>query len=137
MSTLQKSTGLMKYNWYFSLLCTVGFLVSTTLQVDTTKFYRENVLHLDYKGQLLGVLPFLGPGPRRFCVTYLPGDPELTDTTPTLGLPGWYVYMRDGHGGILGVRLTNCWEPCLRRNWIYEFIGTFPHRKIWGQASRF
>ncbi|KAL5011649.1 hypothetical protein ScPMuIL_010200 [Solemya velum] len=85
------------------ILPSVGFLVSTTLQTDTTKFYRENVLHLDFQGHLLGILPLLGPGPRRFCATYLTGNSEWAEKKTTLGGPGWYVYMRDGHSGILGL----------------------------------
>ncbi|XP_067663372.1 uncharacterized protein [Haliotis asinina] len=78
------------------------FLVSLTMQEDQS-FYREHVFHYDCYGKILGVLPFLGPGPRCFCVEYLKGQEDVTDTD--CGTRGWYVFMRDGHEGIIGVHL--------------------------------
>ncbi|XP_071087347.1 uncharacterized protein [Haliotis cracherodii] len=80
------------------------FLVSTTLQ-EGGSFYREHVFHYDRHGKILGVLPFLGPGPRCFSVEYLKGWEDETNADSECGRAGWHVFMRDGHEGIIGVRL--------------------------------
>ncbi|XP_046561775.1 uncharacterized protein LOC124270750 isoform X2 [Haliotis rubra] len=82
----------------------VDFLVSVTVQKGgEDNFYREHVFHYNHHGKILGVLPFLGPGPRCFCVEYLKELDGVTDTD--CGRRGWHVFMRDGHEGIIGVRL--------------------------------
>ncbi|XP_067663374.1 uncharacterized protein [Haliotis asinina] len=82
----------------------VDFLVSVTVQKGgEDNFYREHVFHYNHHGKILGILSFLGPGPRCFCVEYLKGWEQVTDTD--CGRRGWHVFMRDGHEGIIGVRL--------------------------------
>ncbi|XP_048239491.1 uncharacterized protein LOC125372858 [Haliotis rufescens] len=84
----------------------VDFLVSVTVQKEgEDNFYREHVFHYDGHGKILGVLPFLGPGPRCFCVEYLKGQEDEANTDSECGRRGWHVFMRDGHQGIIGVRL--------------------------------
>ncbi|XP_069131367.1 uncharacterized protein [Argopecten irradians] len=82
-----------------------GFLVTWTQQYDSNKDYEENLFYFNKESELLGVLPCLGKGPRSFSPLYLPGDPDTQTDFPGYGLPGWYVYMRDGHDGIIGVKL--------------------------------
>lgn len=92
----------------------VGYLVSTTFHhKGWVSFYRETVCQLSPSGQLLSILPCLGPGPREFCPVLLPphpreeGEGEWEDGKP--GCAAWHVYMRDGHEGIITVRL---WRDC-------------------------
>ncbi|KAK7482278.1 hypothetical protein BaRGS_00026521 [Batillaria attramentaria] len=86
---------------------TVGYLVSTTMHAQTDLFYRETVYHLSPAGHLLGVLPFLGPGPREFFPVLLPParGSESEDTPGASEAASWHVYMRDGHEGIIAVKL--------------------------------
>ncbi|XP_061188072.1 uncharacterized protein LOC133196158 [Saccostrea echinata] len=79
---------------------TVGFLVTFTQHNALSEAYIEHLCHYNFDGKLLGVLPCLGPGPRSFCHTHLPGDPEG-------GSGGLYLYMRDGHNGIVGINLND------------------------------
>ncbi|XP_064615741.1 uncharacterized protein LOC135479766 [Liolophura sinensis] len=86
----------------------VGFLV--TAGVHSSNFaYCENLYHVDYDGNVRGILPCLGLGPRSFfsfphqgrAVTSPGGEMNSDQTHP---LAGWYVYMRDGHGGLRPLR---------------------------------
>ncbi|KAK7100987.1 uncharacterized protein [Littorina saxatilis] len=90
---------------------TPGYLISTTMHKGwSTLFYRETVCRLSPSGQLLSILPCLGPGPRDFCPVLLPPPPpsgqqgEGAGLNPSSGA-AWHVYMRDGHEGIIAVRL--------------------------------
>ncbi|XP_046372005.2 uncharacterized protein LOC124146019 isoform X2 [Haliotis rufescens] len=85
----------------------VGFLVSVSLQDPSQVNYRETLYHYNYRGELLAVLPFLGPGPRNMFPALLPGTREAAAHDPLLGKPGWYVFLRDGHEGIMGTRLCD------------------------------
>ncbi|XP_067661333.1 uncharacterized protein [Haliotis asinina] len=87
----------------YSINAQVGFLVSFKMQHHNIQLQREHVFHYSHHGKILGILPFLGPGPRCFCVEYLKGQEEVTDRD--CGRRGWHVFMRDGHEGIMGVRL--------------------------------
>ncbi|XP_062576431.1 uncharacterized protein LOC134238321 [Saccostrea cucullata] len=78
----------------------VGFLVTFTQHNAQSEAYVEHLCHYSFDGRLLGVLPCLGPGPRSFCHAHLPGDPEG-------GSGGLYLYMRDGHNGIMGIQLND------------------------------
>ncbi|OWF47095.1 uncharacterized protein LOC110454844 [Mizuhopecten yessoensis] len=82
-----------------------GYLLSWTQQEDSAKEYKEHLSYFSNNSELLGVLPCLGKGPRSFCPLYLPGDTDTQTDNPGYGLPGWYVYMRDGHDGIIAVKL--------------------------------
>ena len=89
-------------------LVSVGYLVSTTFHhKESRSFYRETVCQLSPSGQLLSILPCLGPGPRDFCPVLLPPQPnqegEGEGSNP--GCATWHVYMRDGHEGFIAVRL--------------------------------
>ncbi|XP_048773357.2 uncharacterized protein LOC125678734 isoform X3 [Ostrea edulis] len=75
-----------------------GFLLTFTQHNSLSEAYVEHLCHYSFDGKLLGILPCLGPGPRSFCHAHLPGDPES-------GGRGLYLYMRDGHNGILGIQL--------------------------------
>jgi hypothetical protein len=52
-------------------------------------------------------LPFLGASPFSFCAVYLSSDRDIQDRYPGYGSSGWHVYMRDGHGGIIGLKLSD------------------------------
>ncbi|XP_062601305.1 uncharacterized protein LOC134263024 [Saccostrea cucullata] len=78
----------------------VGFLVTFTQHSAQSEAYTEHLCHYSFDGRLLGVLPCLGPGPRSFCHAHLPADPEG-------GSGGLYLYMRDGHNGIMGIHLND------------------------------
>ncbi|XP_033742371.1 uncharacterized protein LOC117328885 [Pecten maximus] len=82
-----------------------GYLLSWTQQNKLAKEYKEHVSYFSKDSELLGILPCVGTGPRSFCPLYLPGDTETQKENPEYGLPGWYVYMRDGYDGIIGVKL--------------------------------
>ncbi|XP_050413870.2 uncharacterized protein LOC126828251 [Patella vulgata] len=83
----------------------LGFLISTTQHYNISDHYREQVFHYNFDGVLLGVLPFLGPGPRDMFTLYLSGDTKTTQRYSRLGQQGRYVFMRDGHGGIMSIWL--------------------------------
>ncbi|XP_021362010.1 uncharacterized protein LOC110455905 [Mizuhopecten yessoensis] len=72
---------------------------------ETAEVYREHVFQVDYDARLRGMLPFLGYGPRSFLPVYLPGDSDIQAKHPGHGQAGWYVFMRDGHEGIIGIKL--------------------------------
>lgn len=77
----------------------VGLLVSTTMYVRGTDYYRENLFYFKLDGHCYGLLPCLGHGKRSFHPVYLHGNKGEGHQ------PGWYVYMRDGHNGIICVQL--------------------------------
>ncbi|XP_061188073.1 uncharacterized protein LOC133196160 [Saccostrea echinata] len=79
---------------------TEGFLVTFTQHSALSEACIEHLCHYNFDGKLLGVLPCLGPGPRSFCHTHLPGDPKG-------GSGGLHLYMRDGHNGIVGIHLND------------------------------
>ncbi|XP_005111374.1 uncharacterized protein LOC101849571 [Aplysia californica] len=79
-----------------------GLLVSCTHH-NGENLYRENLFHLNMKGEITGCLPMLGPGPRSFFPCLLPDNPDVTAASPEHGRGGYYVYMRDGHEGIIAV----------------------------------
>ena len=81
--------------FYFS----VGLLVSTTMYVKDTEYYRENLFYFKLDSHCYGLLPCLGRGKRSFHPVYLHGNKGEGHQ------PGWYVYMRDGHNGIICVQL--------------------------------
>ena len=68
------------------------------MYVKAVEYHRQNVFHFKLDGHCYGMLLCLGRGPRSFLPIYLSGDEDG-------GQPGWYVYMRDGHDGIISVRL--------------------------------
>lgn len=78
-------------------------LVSITQHDDSHEYYREHVLFYDLTGYLHGIQLCLGRGPRSFLPVYLHGNREGEERQPE----GWYVYMRDGKGGILCVSLLS------------------------------
>ncbi|KAK3592697.1 hypothetical protein CHS0354_037833 [Potamilus streckersoni] len=82
----------------------VGFFVSITQHSNCTSYYQEMILQIDYFGKLRGVLPCLGPGPRSFFQCYLHGDSDLQANNREQGQAGSYVYLRDGHDGIIAIR---------------------------------
>lgn len=75
-----------------------GFLLTFTQHNTQSKAYIEHLCHYKFDGQLQGVIPCLGPGPRSFHHAYLPGDSNE-------GGRGLYLYMRDGHNGIVGIKM--------------------------------
>ncbi|XP_033743673.1 uncharacterized protein LOC117329705 [Pecten maximus] len=83
-----------------------GMILGWTQHEENTKDYREHLFQVDYEARLRGVLPFLGCGPRCFLPVYLPGDKDIQSKHPGHGQPGWYVFMRDGHEGIIGTKLV-------------------------------
>ncbi|XP_067663939.1 uncharacterized protein [Haliotis asinina] len=85
----------------------VGFLVSVSIQDPSQANYRETLYHYNNHGDLLAVLPFLGPGPRNMFPALLPGNQEATVHDPLPHKRGWYVFLRDGHEGIMGIRLCD------------------------------
>ncbi|VDH98621.1 Hypothetical predicted protein [Mytilus galloprovincialis] len=85
-----------------------GFLVSWRHEKEIVhKYSRQHLFHFSTDGQLLGTIPFLGDSPFSFSPIFLDGDPNIQEKYPGYGTPGWYVYMRDGHGGILCVKLLD------------------------------
>ncbi|XP_052073415.1 uncharacterized protein LOC127711415 [Mytilus californianus] len=85
-----------------------GFLVSWRHDKEIShKYSRQHLFHFSTEGQLLGTIPFLGDSPFSFFPVFLDGDPNILEKYPGYGTPGWYVYMRDGHGGILCVKLLD------------------------------
>jgi glucose-6-phosphate-specific signal transduction histidine kinase len=86
----------------------VGFLVTWShSQLTDDLYHREHLFHFSSQGQLLGALPFLGASPFSFCAVYLSSDRDIQDRYPGYGSSGWHVYMRDGHGGIIGLKLSD------------------------------
>ncbi|XP_033743672.1 uncharacterized protein LOC117329704 [Pecten maximus] len=83
-----------------------GMILGWTQHKENPKDYREHLFQVDYEARLRGVLPFLGYGPRCFLPVYLPGDKDIQSKHPGHGQPGWYVFMRDGHEGIIGIKLV-------------------------------
>ncbi|CAC5399338.1 unnamed protein product [Mytilus coruscus] len=69
--------------------------------------YPTDFCFVSRNGQLLGTIPFLGDSPFSFSPVFLDGDPSIQEKYPGYGTAGWYVYMRDGHGGILCVKLLD------------------------------
>ncbi|VDI11955.1 Hypothetical predicted protein [Mytilus galloprovincialis] len=85
-----------------------GFLVSWRHEKEIVhKYSRQHLFHFSTEGQLLGTIPFLGDSPFSFFPVFLDGDPNIQEKYPGYGTPGWYVYMRDGHGGILCIKLLD------------------------------
>ncbi|CAC5399341.1 unnamed protein product [Mytilus coruscus] len=85
-----------------------GFLVSWRHDKEISYMYsRQHLFHFSTEGQLLGTIPFLGDSPFSFSPVFLDGDPSIQEKYPGYGTAGWYVYMRDGHGGILCVKLLD------------------------------
>ncbi|XP_076439799.1 uncharacterized protein LOC143279652 isoform X2 [Babylonia areolata] len=84
---------------------TVGYVISTTLHPKSnTSYPRETLCHLNLHGQLLSLLPCLGPGPHCLLPVLLPPPPS-SRTGEEEGGPAWHVYLRDGHEGIICVKL--------------------------------
>ncbi|XP_021362009.1 uncharacterized protein LOC110455904 [Mizuhopecten yessoensis] len=83
----------------------VGVLFGWSHSKETAEDYREHVFQVDYDARLRGVLPFLGYGPRSFLPVYFRGDSDIQAKHPGHGQAGWYVFMRDGHEGIIGIKL--------------------------------
>lgn len=77
-----------------------GFLLTFTQHSTLSEAYIEHLCHYKFDGQLQGVIPCLGPGPRSFHHAYLPGDSNE-------GGAGLYLYMRDGHNGIVGIKIED------------------------------
>lgn len=77
-----------------------GFLLTFTQHSTLSEAYIEHLCHYKFDGQLQGVIPCLGPGPRSFHHAYLPGDSNE-------GGAGLYLYMRDGHNGIVGIKMED------------------------------
>ena len=78
--------------------------MSHTLHQDVDEHYVEHVFHVRLDGHVYGVLLCLGRGPRSFCPVYLHGNQTQAGRHDDV-TAGWYVYMRDGHDGVIGVRL--------------------------------
>lgn len=99
----------LKSSAYFDhrkIFITGGYLVSASIFRNKDGPYRENLYHFDHRGQLLGILPSLGRGPRSMFSVFLPGDLDLSAKhSGRIGQKGWHVYMRDGHDGIICVFL--------------------------------
>ncbi|XP_046553464.1 uncharacterized protein LOC124262912 [Haliotis rubra] len=85
----------------------VGFLVSVSIQDSRQANYRETLYHYNNHGDLLAVLPFLGPGPRNMFPALLPGTQKDAVHDPLLRKRGWYVFLRDGHEGMMGIKLCD------------------------------
>ena len=68
------------------------------MYVKESGYYRQNVFYFKPDGHCYGMLLCLGRGPRSFLPLYLNGKEGG-------GEAGWYVYMRDGHNGIISVKL--------------------------------
>ncbi|XP_060085899.1 uncharacterized protein LOC132565279 [Ylistrum balloti] len=85
-----------------------GYLLSWTQMDESSNEYKEHLSYFSRDSELLGVLPCLGRGPRSFYLVYLLGDADTQKDYPGYGLPGWYVYMRDGYDGIIALKLPTC-----------------------------
>ena len=83
----------------------VGFMVSFSLSGDEDRDYREHVLHFDTTGTIQAILPFMAHGPRDFFSVELSENKEIQGQGDCVGKPGWYMYLNDGHGGIMCVYL--------------------------------
>ena len=97
-------------------VCIAGYMVSVT---QFPNQFREDIYWLSEVGKLLGMLPFLGKGPRSFVSATLEPRCSQPQTTPTSPLPkaveenrqledddggGLYVFFNDGLGGICCIR---------------------------------
>ncbi|XP_063396242.1 uncharacterized protein LOC134680892 isoform X1 [Mytilus trossulus] len=87
-----------------------GFLVSWKHISERVNdlYAREHLFHFSPDGKLLGIISFLGTSPFSFSPVFLDGDLGIKEKYLGYGRPGWYVYMRDGHGGILCVKVMDC-----------------------------
>ncbi|XP_070553711.1 uncharacterized protein [Ptychodera flava] len=77
-----------------------GFVVVATLNHPDDKPYRDHLYWYSTRGELRGVLPFLGKGPHSLYSVYLSGDENQAETE------GWYLYFTDGHGAICAAKLS-------------------------------
>ncbi|XP_070553713.1 uncharacterized protein [Ptychodera flava] len=77
----------------------VGFVIVVTLNEETDMNYRDHLYWYSTRGELRGVLPFLGKGPHSLYSVYLSGDENQAETE------GWYLYFTDGHGAICCIKL--------------------------------
>ena len=90
------------------MLCTctnshVGYIVNTTNFVD---HFREELYWITVRGQLEGVLPCLGVGPRSFLSITLSGRGETpVDLEEVEYRQGLYLYFNNGQGAIACVQL--------------------------------
>ncbi|XP_060083517.1 uncharacterized protein LOC132562768 [Ylistrum balloti] len=84
-----------------------GMLMGWSQHNEDSMHYREHIFQVDYEARLRSILPFLGYGPRSLLPVFLPGDPDIQAKHPGHGQPGWYVFMRDGYEGIIGVKLVH------------------------------
>ncbi len=64
-------------------------------------YFREELYWISVVGQLRGVLPCLGIGPRSFLSVTLPGRENVNDDED-----GLYLYLNDGQGAIVCVHLS-------------------------------
>ena len=87
----------------------VGILVASTLMEPDMQdnFHKSNIYQYNYQGEVMGVLPSLGKGPHSFLPVHLGPSQEAANLYPEMSFdePAWYVYCKDGHGGI------SCFRP--------------------------
>ena len=77
-----------------------GLFVTTSIQKPCANHYREHLLHINYAGQCVGILGFLGEGPHEFYPVY-----RQQEEGEDKGVEGWYVYFLDGHGAVCCVKV--------------------------------
>ena len=83
------------------LVCTVaGFVVASSMMSPKAHYYNASIFYFTNNGQLVSVLPFVGKGPYNFCPVFLKANPEMVKKQACFADSGWYLVLKDGHGGI-------------------------------------
>ena len=83
-------------------------MASTLMEPDMVdNFHENNVYQFNYQGEVIGVLAGLGKGPHGFLPLFMGPSPDAANVYPEMNFDesAWYVYCRDGHGGI------SCFRP--------------------------
>ena len=90
-----------------STIISASFVVTASICEAGDVFYTEDLYHINFRGQLLGILPCLGKHPHKFFSAYLRANGDLHAKYPELGYDkgGWYLFFKDGLGGICCIHL--------------------------------
>ena len=96
----------IKIKWN-SKYISASFVVTASIFQADDSFYTEELYHINFRGQILGMLPCLGKHPHKFCSAFIRANEHLHAKYSELGFdtPGWYLLFKDGHGGICCIHL--------------------------------